>query len=102
MGTAPPPPPPMFAGDSVTLNLTSLWAPSPNGVVPPDGHIPGDGCASAFTQDLVFVNVSAVGGAVLASAHTSEAGDQGELWNVTMVVQDIPEVLSLSGTRCCM
>ncbi len=50
-------------------------------------------------QDVVFESVAplAGGGAVVADACTTQAGELGELWNVTMVVDDVPPVVNLTG-----
>eukprot|EP00759_Apiculatamorpha_spiralis_P058349 PhF_6_TR9183/c0_g1_i1/m.14325/K22078/PGGHG, ATHL1; protein-glucosylgalactosylhydroxylysine glucosidase len=84
------------------IQLTSLWAPNGNGVVPPDNHIPGDGCASSFTDDLSFYSASTpipTGNATLYTAHTNILGDRGEVWNVSFVVQNIPKSVILHNNK---
>ncbi len=55
-------------------------------------------------QDVVFESVAplAGGGALVADACTTQAGDRGELWNVTMVVDDVPPVVNLTGACPCV
>ena len=73
--------------DSLLLNLTTLWAPTPGGGG--SGRVPGDGCAGPLTQDITFLGNATVDGsnATVFDARTTRPGDAGELWNISFVVE---------------
>ena len=74
-------------GDTLQLQYTSLWTPTPNGIIPPSNHIPGNGCSSSFGGDLVFLSNSSIVGASISDAQTVDPGDNGEIFNVTFVIE---------------
>jgi len=82
--------------DQLSLSYTSLWSPTGNGVVPVNGHIPGDGCAGGYPIDLDILSSSIDPSSefMITNARTNSPGDDGELWNITLIV----ELYNMNGT----
>lgn len=81
---------PLPEGDTLRIDiLQNLWAPTPNGAVPPSGSIPGAGCAGGFDTDFAFPVITTYGAAqaTLIAGNTTIAGDEAEIFNVTLITE---------------
>jgi trehalose/maltose hydrolase-like predicted phosphorylase len=78
----------LTAGDTLTLNVESLFAPTAGGRTPSSGHVPGDGCAGPLTEDFLFSPFNTtLQRATIFDATTTKPGDKGELWNISIAVE---------------